>query len=568
MDRSRSPVRQYRSRAEEFGNRWEPPVHDARERLDRNHRRVSPPGNRDNNTRRGRDLRDERPDRSRRESSRERHSQHRHRRTFGRDRIDPEFENRDRDRSLDRSRSSFQERDRCSPILPDRRRLDDESDREESYLETIERNEIPRTFPPPENELTWREQQLQVEKDLNAESHHSGDRLGRLEKLVELLVANKAVSQEIASREAASGSTMPTGEIPELIPRNNHFTTSMWLNTIEEECMERNYDEQTSIQFMQSRMTGIIKAWFKTVSSYDFTWPELKLLITKTFPDNVDFAATLRNLVNREKLPDETMTQYYFSKMYLLEACKISGVNAVSCLIDGLPNPFLKQEAKSCNFLTPESLYSEFLLKVPDWESKKTHSDREVIQYEDPPLVENISNDVDKKGLKNMRCYTCDQIGHIAAQCRYSSCYICNKKGHISSDCRYKNEAMLCYEKGEPLDLKSCWVNGHLVKGYVDSGSNFITLKESYAKEMRLRIKHTKVILTGFGGATVKPIGSSEAKVKVGLVERNVSLMVVPDNAQEMALIIGRPLMFRNDVCVIFEKGNVYFNNFPSAENN
>lgn len=34
-----------------------------------------------------------------------------------------------------------------------------------------------------------------------------------------------------------------------------------------------------------------------------------------------------------------------------------------------------------------------------------------------------------------MRCYTCDQPGHLANQCKETECYACGRKGHISTHC-------------------------------------------------------------------------------------------------------------------------------------
>lgn len=271
----------------------------------------------------------------------------------------------------------------------------------------------------------------------------ANERIKRLEKLVEKLVETNNKSPKRENKSSRSSK-----DFPELIPSNTKFTTSMWLNRVHEECLKRGYNEKTIIQFTRDKMTGIMKAWFKTVCNYDFTWPELKLLITKTFPDNVEFASTLRLLVGRDKTSEETITQYYFSKVYLCEACKISGENAVSCLIDGLSNPFMKQNIKSFNFISPEALYSEYLAKFPENEIPVHIEQREVVQsyagdeflhIEPPSLDYHPPKSRIERKEKLVRCHTCKKIGHITVECRHAPiCYTCKKKGHISAKCHFK----------------------------------------------------------------------------------------------------------------------------------
>ncbi|KAH1003819.1 hypothetical protein HUJ04_003673 [Dendroctonus ponderosae] len=278
------------------------------------------------------------------------------------------------------------------------------------------------------------------------EAEAAADRINRLEKLVEKLV-EKGNTNSSTSKD----SKRSKNKIFELIPSSTKFTTSMWLNCIHEECLLRNYEEKSSINFLQDQMTGIMKAWFKSVASYDFTWPELRMLITKTFPDNVDFAHTLKLLVTRDKSVEETVTQYYFSKLYLCEACKITGENAVSCLIDGLNNPFVKQDIKARKFLTPEVLYADYLSKIPESEFSVHADHREVVaEYPRESYAESLTmDDIQEQKVDSVsshsnkyrekKCYTCNRIGHLGKDCRHAPiCYNCNQKGHIAAKCLYK----------------------------------------------------------------------------------------------------------------------------------
>lgn len=299
------------------------------------------------------------------------------------------------------------------------------------------------------------------------------DRLHRLEQMVSFLVGNKSVQNSESEESSATNRY-------EFNPRNTTFTTSVWMNTINDECIERNFREKECIQFIQSKMTGLIKAWFKTLDLEDYTWPEIKMLIINTFPDNVDFASTLRLLINRYKKPEETITQYYFSKMYLLEACRITGANAVSVLVDGLNDSYWQKNARTHNFQTPEVFYTEFLSKLPNFGLQQMQAEEflksnvmdkgQVLSPPQPPqydygdpsydiltlgmvdTVEDLRNNISssrsekyprripKKDPKK-RCYICAGFGHLAAKCPGGGkCFLCNKPGHIAAQCHISED--------------------------------------------------------------------------------------------------------------------------------
>lgn len=351
----------------------------------------------------------------------------------------------DRNKKVDRSRS------------PERDTRSYKNDKSQSYKEK-----------PYSSTSTSQKSEDHVQKHKHSALGHKmkekkpDDRLERLEQMVELLVTNKA-------GPSTEPSALSTVNPYEFNPRNTSFTTSMWLNRINEDCIDRNYGENDCIQYIQNKMTGLIKAWFKTLDLFDYTWPEIKMLIINTFPDNVDFAATLRLLVNRLKKPEETITQYYFSKMYLLEACKITGANAVSVLIDGLNEPYWQKDARIRNFQNPEVFYTEFLLKLPKFglqqptgyhkpsveEANELPPEKEYVEisYQKPSHVKyhevvedlrhNIGNsrlDKQAKIQDTRKCYVCAGLGHIASKCPNSGkCFLCNKRGHIAARCKKAN---------------------------------------------------------------------------------------------------------------------------------
>jgi hypothetical protein len=81
---------------------------------------------------------------------------------------------------------------------------------------------------------------------------------------------------------------------------------------------------------MQNRLIGLVRSWYDNLTTYTYTGEEWKALLVRTFPDHHNFASTFRQLVDRVKQPNETVTKYYFGKMNLLQPCNITGKEAVS----------------------------------------------------------------------------------------------------------------------------------------------------------------------------------------------------------------------------------------------
>lgn len=118
----------------------------------------------------------------------------------------------------------------------------------------------------------------------------------------------------------------------------------------------------------QAKLHGAARTWFNLLEDSDRTWEGWKEALRLAFPRKKDFATKLRELMKRQKMADETMSAYYHSKAELCQACKIMGEDAVSIIIDGLPEE-LKADARALKCKTPEMLYSEFLVKQKNYQT-------------------------------------------------------------------------------------------------------------------------------------------------------------------------------------------------------
>ncbi|EFA00466.1 uncharacterized protein LOC103312255 [Tribolium castaneum] len=395
-----------------------------------------------------------------------------------------------------------------------------------------------------------------------------------------------------------------------LEPRRHTFTTSMWINKIQEMSFQNNWDEKTTIQYMVSQMSGTVKAWYNSLPNYDYTWPEWKLLICKVFPDNTDFVTTLKRLVTRLKQADESMTTYYFSKMYLIEACKITGEDAVSCLIDGLNNQTIQIQAKAQNFLTPETLYSQFLMVLPEYSVDYAPSGvpTEATWYysEDVPSIQSVNEDRNAS-QEQMFGFEADERSekfnypdqanssfeerpvkspsnakppgpvHSRLDKRYirrkdfkkqskvplasKVCSICLNRGHVARNCRRKVEKVL-YSRLSSSGFQSCFyktctVNGQELDSFIDTGCTTVTITEEKAHRLKLHVDFSDDRIQTYGGGSVRILGETEVLLKVDSVQARVKAVVVPNNAQEVSVIVGQGFLNLKNVGVLLQNNTL-----------
>ena len=126
---------------------------------------------------------------------------------------------------------------------------------------------------------------------------------------------------------------------------------------------------------MQAKLRGAARTWFNLLHDYDLSWADWKATLRQAFPRRDDFAATLKELVERTKRSGETMTAYYHAKLALCERCGFSGEKAISCIIWGLPLD-LQANARAFKCRSPGELYSGFLAGLEHYQSASSSQEQ------------------------------------------------------------------------------------------------------------------------------------------------------------------------------------------------
>lgn len=187
--------------------------------------------------------------------------------------------------------------------------------------------------------------------------------------------------------------------------------------------------------------------------------------------------------------------------------------------------------------------------------------------------------DVNDKPL----CYRCKKYGHISKYCSFSNSNpmqsstsqpVCvsstvranENKTTIQKDTkRSENNPDVCFNTvntdAREANLKyfqEALVNGHVVKAYLDFGSQCNLMRKSDAEKLSLQYYAVEKSITirGFGQGKVEPLGEVEVTMEVDQATANTKVLIVPDYCQQIPLLIGQPFTEKEHI-VIVRRGNI-----------
>ncbi|GBL86851.1 hypothetical protein AVEN_96076-1 [Araneus ventricosus] len=207
-----------------------------------------------------------------------------------------------------------------------------------------------------------------------------------------------------------------------------------------------------------------------------------------------------------------------------------------------------------------DTLRSTFRSKQP---RKEWHYDKQNSFKDDTVFTTN-----EKKKLYGIthnergepKCFHCSNFGHIARNCSLPKSVLTCREGNetglkiincVAKETNHASEGSLSVRLvGENSDesnsfLKKAKINNcDNVQALIDTGSSCCLLKISVAQKLKLKFERATNKIYGFGNQkmpALTPIGRIKADIEVDNVKaENISIYVVPDDAQSVDFIIGR----------------------------
>lgn len=333
-----------------------------------------------------------------------------------------------------------------------------------------------------------------------------------------------ANSSQIPSTSTFSINNRTTSQpIPPYDPADETNSIEKFLSNIDQLTKINNWDEHTTIYMATSHLQGLAKVWYNSQKKLDHTWDEWKALLRLSFPEEIDYQHLLTKILNRTKKADESMMTYYYEKMSLMELFDFNNKIKVNLLIGGITNPEIQAAAKAGQHEAPENLLQ--FLKTFNQDTFRKNTSRKMPSFKKGRVYK------PRNASGPTRCFSCNELGHIAPNCP-------KKKGSTKKVYMTKDAQV-----GQNFKyFKNARLNGQGVHAFIDFGSSVMAINKSTVDA--LKIKYTKHAerLKGYGGAIVKTLGKTlPITIKIDECEATLEILIVPDDIQEIPLLVGQP---------------------------
>lgn len=162
-------------------------------------------------------------------------------------------------------------------------------------------------------------------------------------------------------------------------------------------------------------------------------------------------------------------------------------------------------------------------------------------------------------------CFNCSKYGHVSRYClkpKKPKCTKCGKFGHEVSTCTTnpvnKDSPLVSLTSLTPNKVNEKYffdalVNKIPVKSYVDTGSQLCLMRRSDAEDQGLKIESLRndIEVRGYGDGKLLPLGIVTVQLQVDQATSQVPIHIVPDDAQNISLIIGQPFIEQQHIVLV-----------------
>ncbi|KAH0811943.1 hypothetical protein GEV33_010848 [Tenebrio molitor] len=258
------------------------------------------------------------------------------------------------------------------------------------------------------------------------------------------------------------------------------MNVQQWIHTINATGDVFGWDDKARIFCMTNKLRGNAKSWYNNQDKLDLSWKQWKKNLIEAFPPQQGVFDKLKELVNVQREKHQSLVDFYYRKLGLGHACKLDDHVTVDIIINTINDPFLKSGARAAGCV----------------------KQREPIRASGSGFVKN------RLGKRSPIPVVNDS--------KVVKCYLCGREGHKKVDCfKYKSD-------------KTC--NHCKIKGHVED--------ECFKKKREIKPDETNVVIEGYGGAMINPIGIVKTEVEIDEIKTVTNFYVVPDTLQTVDILV------------------------------
>lgn len=339
--------------------------------------------------------------------------------------------------------------------------------------------------------------------------------------------------------------------IPDFDPQSKSQTIKHWLGKINEIANVYGWSDRQTIFYSLPKLTGLARKWYDGLTTVKYTWAEWQVKLLNAFSCEENYGELLTEMLARKSRKNESLEEYYYDKIMLINRCNLSGKEAVDCLSHGIFDNNIRMNIQGARFREPEQVLKYFRsVATRSYDMTKTFKP-----------VSRVNNDQKRaSSISSVRCYNCHEPGHIVSKCPKPvvKCRKCRRYGHVEVNCSMglianksreyteaKEKVLSITENNRDNDkyFKDVVVHGQKMRAFVDFGSQCTIMREDLGKRLGVPIdKNNLPVLTGFGKSIVRPSARIIARVILDGVDEEIEIYLVDLQWLCADILIGHSL--------------------------
>lgn len=328
---------------------------------------------------------------------------------------------------------------------------------------------------------------------------------------------------------------------------DDHYKVSLWITEFEQNAELFSWNQLQKLVYAKRLLEGSAKRLLKSISVK--SWSDLKEALKDEFDKQLSGADAHLVMQKTKKKKEEGFHEYFIRMRELGAAHSIDNKSIFQYVIAGIDD---SEVSKS--MLYGAKTAAEFKERLYAYESFANARNAK------SAATGNKTGSKDDK-KKEVRCYACGTIGHIATKCPSKKdgvkCFKCNAFGHIASACTMKktDEKIEKKEKDGCLVstqakhkqnemFKDVYINNVCVSALFDTGSDKNLLRRGLSDRMGIEfhLGHTLKLKTA-GNKELDTIGYTEQQVQIDDDAFASVFHVVSDDDLPVDIIIGKELL-------------------------
>lgn len=451
-----------------------------------------------------------------------------------------------------------------------------------------------------EEQLTARREEPEVEVTSSRLVQQELELLKRerdlMRREIDLLRREQQVTTEhMRSDEANSATNIGIRALSDLLSDFNGYDNfETWEQQVNLLRASYKLNDSAVRVLISSKLKGKALSWFHSKPehlTYDVS--ELLESMKSMFHHRPSKLLLRKEFESRQWKSGERFTEYYHDKIILGNQISIDDEEMVDYIIDGITDRQLRDQARILCFDQASDLLAAFEKITLDY---RKPSDRE-------RKVNSVNNSYKKhpaEGKKVVKCFNCQETGHISTKCpkprrSYGSCFGCGSTSHQLKECprRVSRErpeepspststnlvqpalsAPYMVNIGYSVSDKNGSNCKYSLNAILDSGSPISLIKESFVPiEVRSPVCQDKIEFRGINGSPLEIIAIFYSKVDIEGIIVDIKFYVVPNHTMAFMALLGRDFSTQSSIKitladrVIISKNSDYLEDICLANN-